>query len=230
MNSKNHKTWYVISPEEALAKLDTHHDGLSEEEAESRLEQYGPNRLESGKESNAWKVLFHQITSPLIYILFAATLVTLVIQHWADAIVIGAVILLNTCIGFIQENRAENAIQALISLTEPEAKVRRDRLEREVNSSNLVPGDIVFLEEGNIVPADLRLLESSRLQVDESSRLGSAGAGCRLTYGFWNTGDIHMGTKRWCYVGVCSGGRAYHPSGIPDIPCVQLSLRESIPV
>lgn len=100
--------------------------------------------------------------------------VTLVIQHWADAIVISAVIVINTMIGFIQENRAENAIHALIRLTEPKANVRRDGQEIELDSINLVPGDIILLNEGGIVPADLRLLESTRLQIDESMLTGES--------------------------------------------------------
>jgi Ca2+-transporting ATPase len=174
MNAENGKPWYMLSPEQALAQLETHKDGLSEKEVEARLQQYGPNRLESGKETSPWKLLLHQVTSPLIYILFVAMALTLVIQHWTDAIVIGGVILINTVIGFVQENRAENAIRALISLTEPKAKARRNGQVMEVNSNVLVPGDILLLEEGDVVPADLRLLESTRLQIDESLLTGES--------------------------------------------------------
>jgi Ca2+-transporting ATPase len=174
MDKQNGRPWYIFSPEQTISELDTRHDGLSEQEVALRLEQYGPNRLKSGKETSAWVILFHQLTSPLIYILLAAMVITLAIQHWADAIVIGAVIFINTIIGFIQEYRAENAIQALISLTEPKAHVRRDGLRKEINSAELVPGDIVLLEEGNVVPADLRLVESTRLRADESLLTGES--------------------------------------------------------
>jgi Ca2+-transporting ATPase len=181
MDTGNHKSWHVISPEDTLVELDTNKDGLSEIEVQTRLEQYGPNRIESGGQVSSWKILLHQIASPLIYILLAAMVVTLAIQHWADAIVIGAVILINTVIGFIQENRAENAIYALIHLTEPKANVRRSGQEKELDSSDLVPGDIVLLEEGNIVPADLRVLISTRLQIDESLLTGESVPSPKIT-------------------------------------------------
>lgn len=168
------QTWYSISPEQSLRELETGKEGLSETEAVARFEQYGPNRLKSVKETSVWKILLHQFASPLIYILLVAMVVTLAIQHWTDALVIGVVIVINAVIGFTQENRAENAIQALISLTEPKAIVRRNGQDKQLNSLDLVPGDIVLLEEGNVVPADLRLVESTRLQIDESLLTGES--------------------------------------------------------
>jgi len=174
MNEGTRRVWYSVSPEQALLELETGNEGLSETEAVARLEQYGPNRLKSVKETSAWKILLHQFASPLIYILLVAMVVTLAIQHWTDALVIGVVIVINAVIGFTQENRAENAIQALISLTEPKAIVRRNGQDKQLNSLDLVPGDIVLLEEGNVVPADLRLIESTRLQIDESLLTGES--------------------------------------------------------
>ncbi|MFC1968539.1 cation-translocating P-type ATPase [Chloroflexota bacterium] len=174
MNEGTHRAWYSVSPEQTLLELETGKEGLSETEAVARFEQYGSNRLKSVRETTAWKILLHQFTSPLIYILLVAMVVTLAIQHLTDAIVIGIVIVINAVIGFTQENRAENAIQALISLTEPKAIVRRNGQDKQLNSLDLVPGDIVLLEEGNVVPADLRLLESTRLQIDESLLTGES--------------------------------------------------------
>ena len=174
MNEKTGRLWYAISPEQALLDLKTGNEGLSGIDAAARLEQYGPNRLKSVKETSVWKILLHQFASPLIYILLAAMAVTMVIQHWTDALVIGVVIIINAVIGFTQENRAENAIQALINLTVPKAVVRRNGQDEQVNSQDLVPGDIVLLEEGNVVPADLRLVESTRLQIDESLLTGES--------------------------------------------------------
>jgi len=174
MNQETSQTWYTVAPEQAMVELETSQEGLSETEAAARLEQYGPNSLKSAKETSVWKILLHQFTSPLIYILLAAMVVTLAIQHWTDAIVISVVIVINAIIGFIQENRAENAIQALIRLTEPRANVRRSRQEIRLSSQDLVPGDIALLEEGNVVPADLRLVESTRLQIDESLLTGES--------------------------------------------------------
>ncbi len=174
MGKENRKLWYVVSPESALSELETSQDGLSDKQVEDRLKQYGPNRIESGGEVSTWKILLNQITSPLIYILLAAMAITLAIQHWTDAIVIGAIIVFNTVIGFTQENRAENAINALIRLGEPRANVRRNGQETEIDSINLVPGDIVLLDEGDVVPADIRLIESTRLQIDESMLTGES--------------------------------------------------------
>jgi Ca2+-transporting ATPase len=160
--------WYAVPADEVLSRLETSLDGLSEEEVDTRLEKHGPNIVRSGRETSPWTILRNQIASPLIYILLAAMAVTLAIQHWADAIVIGAVVALNTVIGFVQEYRAENAIQALIGLAAPRATVRRQGREQRVDASNPVPGDIVLSEAGSIVPADLRLVESTRFQVDEA--------------------------------------------------------------
>ena len=168
------REWHAISNEEALTILETDRGGLSQEQVKNRLELYGPNIIKKGKETSVWEILLHQITSPLIYVLLGAMAITLAIQHWADAIVIGIVVVLNAVIGFIQEYRAENAIQALIHLGAPKATVRRQGHHQDVESSQLVPGDIVLLEAGDIVPADLRLLKSARLQIDESLLTGES--------------------------------------------------------
>jgi cation-transporting ATPase F len=181
VDKENRKLWYLVSPENALSELETSREGLSDQQAEARLQQYGPNRIESGGETSTWKILLHQLTSPLIYILLAATAITLAIQHWTDAIVIGAVIVINTVIGFIQENRAENAINALIRLGEPKANVRRNGQETELDSVGLVPGDIVLLDEGDVVPADIRLIRSTRLQIDESMLTGESIPSVKIT-------------------------------------------------
>ncbi|MEJ2740452.1 MAG: HAD-IC family P-type ATPase, partial [Dehalococcoidia bacterium] len=174
MAQQNSIIWYSHSGDDALKELDTDSSGLSQNEVETRIQRYGPNTIKSQSETSAWKILFHQIASPLIYVLLAAMIVTIGIQHWADTIVIGIVVVLNTVIGFIQEYRAENAIQALIKMSAPKATVRRNGNEETIDSSGLVPGDIVLLETGDIVPADVRLLESLRLQIDESLLTGES--------------------------------------------------------
>jgi len=166
--------WHTLKPEEALAKLGSTRDGLSEEEAQRRLQQYGRNKIQRGREVNPWAILLHQVASPLIYILLAALAVTLAIGNWADSIVIAVVVVLNTVIGFFQEYRAENAMQALLNLVTPKATVLRGGGEQEIDSADLVPGDVVQIEEGRVVPADLRVLESARLQVDESVLTGES--------------------------------------------------------
>lgn len=175
------RPWYVLSVEDVLSELATTRDGLSNEETNNRLQQYGRNYIESGKQVSLWNILVHQIASPLIYILLAALAITLIIQHWADAIVIGAVIALNTVIGFIQEYRAENAMQALINLSAPKATVLRNGTNIELDAGNIVPGDIVLLDAGDVVPADLRLIESTRLQVNESLLTGESVPSAKIT-------------------------------------------------
>jgi len=174
MTQQSGRAWHRLPGDEALAALEARAEGLSRDEVEARQKRYGPNTIKSGKETSVWKILLHQITSPLVYVLLAAMVVTVVIQHWADAIVIGIVVVLNTVIGFVQEYRAENAIQTLINLSSPKATVRRENHEEAVESSGLVPGDIVLLETGDIVPTDLRLLDSARLQIDESLLTGES--------------------------------------------------------
>ena len=174
MTQKSDTAWHSLSSDEALAALDTRAEGLSRDEAEARQERYGPNTIRSGKETSAWRIVLHQVASPLVYVLLAAMVVTIAIQHWADAVVIGIVVVLNTVIGFVQEYRAENTMQALIRMSAPKAMVRRENREEKVDSSRLAPGDIILLEAGDIGPADLRLLDSVRLQVDESLLTGES--------------------------------------------------------
>ncbi|MFW6126371.1 MAG: cation-translocating P-type ATPase, partial [Chloroflexota bacterium] len=166
--------WYSVPAQGVLDALGVSPDGLSSEEAAARLRAHGHNTIRTGKETSPWTILLHQLKSPLIYILLAVTVVTLAIRHWADAIVIGIVVVLNTVIGFVQEYRAENAMQALLSMTTPRARVRRDGEQSRIDSADLVPGDIVLLEAGDIVPADLRLLGANRLAIDESLLTGES--------------------------------------------------------
>ncbi|MFP3898611.1 MAG: cation-translocating P-type ATPase [Dehalococcoidia bacterium] len=174
MTQQSNRAWYRLTSDEVLETLKTSAEGLSYDEVEARQRRYGSNTITSGKETSAWEILLHQIASPLVYVLLAAMVITLAIQHWADAIVIGIVVVLNTVIGFVQEYRAENAIQALIKLSSPRATVRRGNREEDIDSGLVVPGDIVLLAAGDIVPADVRLFDSVRLQIDESLLTGES--------------------------------------------------------
>lgn len=168
-------SWYSQTPDEVLAALQTSHQGLSTTEAAERLRLHGANTIETGRQISLWAILLRQFTSPLIYILLVAALVTLIIQHWADAIVISAVLVLNAVIGFVQEYRAENAMQALLRLVSPTAVVVRDGREHELPSKDLVPGDFILLESGALIPADIRLLRSTMFIVDEAVLTGESG-------------------------------------------------------
>lgn len=170
----NSKPWYLRNASDVMDELNSSDDGLSKEEVRKRREKYGPNRVREQKQVSAWKILLNQFTSPLIYVLFGALIVTLSIQSWSDAIVIGAVLLINSTVGFIQEYKAESAVQSLMEMVSASSRVIRDGSEDEVDNAELVPGDLVLLEPGGMVPADVRLLESEGLQVNEAALTGES--------------------------------------------------------
>jgi calcium-translocating P-type ATPase len=171
----NSKPWYAREASDVVEELDSSADnGLSKDDVRERLEQHGPNRVREQEEVSAWKILLNQFTSPLIYVLFGALVVTLSIQSWSDAIVIGAVLLINSTVGFIQEYKAESAVQSLMEMISASSRVLRDGEEQEVDNAELVPGDIVLLAPGGIVPADVRLIESEGLQVNEAALTGES--------------------------------------------------------
>jgi Ca2+-transporting ATPase len=162
----------VVADVEQRLHVDAH--GLSEAEAEARLERYGPNQIREAPPPSDVAILLHQFRSPLIYILLLATAVTLALRDYVDAGAIAAVLLLNALIGFIQERRAEASVRALTRLLAPRARVMRDGREWEVESRLLVPGDVVLLESGARVPADLRLFSTTALRLDESLLTGES--------------------------------------------------------
>jgi cation-transporting ATPase F len=155
-------------------QLGTSPDGLSLEEARRRLHQFGANEIEGIKPISIPALILHQFASPLIYILLAAAVVTLLLGEYIDTAVIAAVLALNATIGFIQEYRAEKSVRALMQLTAPHARVIRDGKEYDIESRELAPGDVVLLESGVRVPADIRLFQATALQVDESMLTGES--------------------------------------------------------
>ncbi len=159
---------------EVYQELNTAPGGLSQEEAEKRLNEVGYNSIETEEKTNPLKVLIHQFADPLIYILLVAAAFTAIIQHFLDMWVILAVVAVNAVIGFYQEWRAEQAIRSLQKLAAPKSQVLRDGEQVEIESSKLVPGDIVLLESGSRVPADMRLTEENRLEIDEATLTGEA--------------------------------------------------------
>ncbi len=160
--------------EDILAASDSSQQGLSREEASARLEQYGQNALTPPRKEGPLLRLLRQFHQPLIYILLASALVTALLQKWVDASVILGVVLVNTLIGFIQEAKALQAIEALVRDMTTTATVVRDGERSEIPAHELVPGDIVLLQSGDRVPADLRLLRSRDLQIDESALTGES--------------------------------------------------------
>ena len=166
--------WHDRESDQVLEKLDAPEDGLSSGEAEKRLEREGHNAIGGKKEVKWWRVLLNQFQSPLVYVLLVALVITLSIQSYADAIVIAAVLVINTVVGFIQEFRAEHSVQALMEMISPKARVKRDGRKQEIPAEELVPGDMVVVREGNVIPADLRFLDCTSLQVNEAPLTGES--------------------------------------------------------
>lgn len=165
--------FHSLSIEEAFKHLESSPQGLSSEEVKKRQKQFGKNILTEEKTSHI-KILLRQFNSILIYILFAASLVSILVGEWTDFLVINCIILINGLIGFWQELKAEASIAALKKMTESKNQTMRDGKFISVASSELVPGDYVIFHEGEVVTADIRLTDSSGLMVDESPMTGES--------------------------------------------------------
>ncbi|MGB9748789.1 MAG: cation-translocating P-type ATPase [Candidatus Woesearchaeota archaeon] len=166
--------FYSLSVSRTLEILKTSKNGLSNEEAKRRLNIHGYNELSRGKRTTAFQIFINQFKNPLIRLLVFASILSLVLKDFIEAIAIFGIIMLNALLGFIQEYKAEKAIEALEKLSQPVAKVLRDGNEEKIAAKELVPGDIVILEEGDIVPADIRLIEVSSLEINEATLTGES--------------------------------------------------------
>ncbi|MFZ9937434.1 MAG: cation-translocating P-type ATPase, partial [Luteolibacter sp.] len=167
--------WHQLEVSEAARLLQSDlRQGLTSGEAAARLERYGPNAVTARPGKPVWFRFLLQFHQPLIYILLAAAAVTAALAEWVDSGVIFGVVLVNAVVGFIQENRAEKAIEALTRMVTTEATVRRGGRKLRIPSSGLVPGDVVLLQAGDRVPADLRLFETRNLHCDESALTGES--------------------------------------------------------
>jgi Ca2+-transporting ATPase len=167
-------SWYELTHNDLLQKLGTTDEGLSSDEAARRRAEYGPNRLGEEEKISRMKILVRQFTSPLIYILLIAVVVTAFLEEYIDSGVILTVVVLNAIIGYFQEFRAEESVRALKKMVVPRARVIRDGREREVDSADVVPGDVVLLASGVKVPADVRLTKVLELRTDESMLTGES--------------------------------------------------------
>jgi len=167
--------WFSKSQEEVLRELNVSQSiGLTNEEAMIRLDKYGKNKLKGKPKKSIVSLFLGQLKDMLIYILLAASVITILIHEYVDAVIILMVVVLNAVIGVVQEYKAEKAIEALQKMTTPKALVRRDGEVKEINSEELVPGDIVIIDAGRYIPADLRLIESVNLQIEESALTGES--------------------------------------------------------
>ena len=149
-------------------------EGLEEAEAAARLAQHGPNELAAEQRTSAWALLLAQFRSVLIVILLVATGISALLGHGLEAAAIAVIVVFSALLGFVQEFRAERAMESLRRMAAPLARVRRGGLERSVPAAELVPGDVVLLDAGARVPADMRLLEVCNLQADEAALTGES--------------------------------------------------------
>lgn len=168
------KEFYQQTKEELLQQFHVTGHGLSGEEAKKRLVEYGENVLEEGKRKSTLQVFFEQFCDLLVVILIIAALISMVSGNVESTIVIIAVIVLNAILGTVQHAKAEKSLDSLKSLSSPNAKVLRDGQKIEIPSAQVVPGDILYLEAGDLVVADSRVLENYSLQVNESSLTGES--------------------------------------------------------
>ncbi len=166
--------WHAREPEQVAAALGVSLTGIDDREAAERLRRFGPNRLEPPRPTSRWTLWVRQFRSPLIYVLFAAAAIAAALGELEDAAFIGAVLLINAVIGFVNEVRADHEVRALGQLVRTRARVRRGGRVVDVDGESVVPGDLLLLESGGRVPADLRLVETQALRVDESLLTGES--------------------------------------------------------
>lgn len=166
--------WYQKSEAAALKELRTSRAGLTQKEAQKRLQENGENALEEGKRKKAWQVFLEQFQDLLVLILIAAAAISMVSGNMESTAVIFAVITLNAVLGTVQHEKAQKSLDSLKNMTAPSAHVMRDGRQQEILSAQVVPGDIVILEAGDLAAADGRLLECHNLQMNESSLTGES--------------------------------------------------------
>ncbi|TLD71531.1 cation-transporting P-type ATPase [Phragmitibacter flavus] len=175
MKEDSPTSWHEVPEPDVVRMLKSDATGgLTQGEVDERLREFGGNEMTAQKRMSEWKRFLLQFAQPLMYILLVASVVTLVLGEYVDSAVIFGVTFMNALVGFLQESKAEKAIEALSKMVLTEATVRRDGRKQRVNSVKLVPGDIVLLQSGDKVPADLRLLIVRNLQVDESALTGES--------------------------------------------------------
>ena len=166
--------WHALKAEDVLKHLEVRDAGLSSAEVEKRLQYYGQNQLREAPRPGFLALLWAQLNNFVVILLIVASVISALLGDYVEAAAIMAIVVLNSVLGIVQEQRAEQALAALKKLAAPDAQVLRDGVRRSVPSYNLVPGDIVFLEAGNFIPADLRLLEAINLRVEEASLTGES--------------------------------------------------------
>ena len=168
------ESWYTQPVETVLSRLSSSPAGLTGAEAARRLAEYGPNEIGVAEGTSPWTLLLEQFKNVLIVILLVATALSAFLGHGLEAIAIAVIVIFAVLLGFIQEYRAERAIEALRQMAAPTATVLREGQENEVPARELVPGDVILLAAGDKVPGDLRLLEAINLKIDEAALTGES--------------------------------------------------------
>ena len=190
--------WNLKKVQKKLKELNVDKNGLSENEANIRLEKYGQNKLEEAKKKTLFERFINQLKDVLIYVLIIASIIN-VIAHFPDgfteAVIILMVVLINAVVGVMQESKAEKTLEALKKLSSPRAIVRREGKVYEIDSEYLVPGDIVIIDAGRYIPADLRLIDTQNLQVEESAFTGESHAVLKDANFISEEDNIPMGDK-----------------------------------
>lgn len=166
--------WHTLSADATFDRIESSASGLSDTEVEARLQAHGPNRLTPTRQRGPLRRFIAQFENVLIYVLLAAAVATAFLGHWVDTAVIVGVVVINAIIGFIQEGKAESALEAIRNMLSPTATVIRGGRRRDVEAESLVPGDVVVLEAGDKVPADLRIFDNKSLRIQEAILTGES--------------------------------------------------------
>lgn len=167
--------WHAMSGHEAVGRLGSNTgQGLDAAEASNRLKEHGPNRLPEGRKHGPLMRFFAQFNNILVYVLLGAGFVKMMLNLWVDAGIIFAVVVLNALLGFIQEGRAEKALDSIRNMLSAEARTVRGGETRMIPAEQLVPGDVVLLESGDKIPADLRLVDAKNLRTEEAALTGES--------------------------------------------------------
>ncbi len=188
--------WHLVPVEDLLKSYGTDPAvGLSAEEAAARLEKYGPNELAEGGLKSPWRILWEQLSDVMVLILIGAAVVSALVKDVLDGAIIMAIVALNAALGFVQEYRAERAMAALKRMSAPVVRVRRDGRVVEIESHELVPGDVVLLESGSVMPADMRVIDAANLRVQEASLTGESEPIDKMTAPIRATQHIPIGDR-----------------------------------
>lgn len=193
--------WHTLSVEATFAYLQSAPTGLTGAEAARRLAVYGPNALQAVGRISPWSILFEQFKNVLIIILLIATALSIFLGHGIEAIAIAVIVLFAVLLGFVQEYRAERAIEALRQMAAPTATVLRDGDEVNIPARDLVPGDVILLRAGDKVPADVRLIEVVNLQIEEAALTGESEPVAKQTATLGNGGLPLGDRKNMAYAG-----------------------------